>query len=155
MNQADIPFLSATQLAQLIQSKEVSPVEATQAYLDRIEAMDGQLHAYITVCAEEALAQARQAEQEIAIGGYRGPMHGIPVAVKDQFYTQGIRTTNGSSIHQDFVPDPFGYSSIDTARPEMCADNRKFTNPIGPSPTKRRRRRWARASTISSRISSE
>ncbi len=105
MNQADIPFLSATQLAQLIQSKEVSPVEATQSYLDRIEAVDGQLHAYITVCAEEAMSQARQAEQEIATGGYRGPMHGIPVAVKDQFYTQGIRTTNGSTIHKDFIPD--------------------------------------------------
>ena len=105
MNQADIPFLSATQLAQLIRSKEVSPVEATQAYLDRIEAVDGQLNAYITVCGEEALSKARQAEREIADGNYRGPMHGIPVAVKDQFYTQGILTTNGSSIHRDFIPD--------------------------------------------------
>ena len=105
MNQADIPFLSATQLAELIRSKEVSPVEATLAYLERIEEVDGQLNAYITVCGDVALDQARQAEQDIAAGGYRGPMHGIPVAVKDQFYTQGIRTTNGSAIHKDFIPD--------------------------------------------------
>ncbi len=72
MNQADIPFLSATQLAELIRSKEVSPVEATLAYLEWIEEVDGQLNAYITVCGDVALAQARQAEQDIAAGGYRG-----------------------------------------------------------------------------------
>jgi len=95
MNKSDIPFLPATHLAQLIQAKQVSPVEATQAYLDRIEQVDGKLNSYITVCKEEALAAARQAEAEITGGQYKGPMHGIPVAVKDQFNTQGIRTTNG------------------------------------------------------------
>ena len=105
MDKSQIPFLSATELSGLIQSREVSPVEATQAYLERIEAVDGQLNSYITVCGEEALAQARQAEEDISAGRYAGPMHGIPVAVKDQFNTQGILTTNGSTIHGNFVPD--------------------------------------------------
>ena len=105
MDKSQIPFLSATELSGLIQSREVSPVEATQAYLDRIEAVDGQLNSYITVSGEEASAQARQAEQDIAAGRYVGPMHGIPVAVKDQFNTQGILTTNGSTIHGSFIPD--------------------------------------------------
>ena len=105
MDKSQIPFLSATELSGLIQSREVSPVEATQAYLERIEAVDGQLNSYITVCGDEALAQARQAEEDIAAGRYAGPMHGIPVAVKDQFNTQGILTTNGSTIHGSFIPD--------------------------------------------------
>ena len=104
MDQSQIPFLSATQLSGLIASKEVSPVEATQAYLDRIGEIDGKLNSYITVCADEALAEAKQAEQEIVSGRCIGPMHGIPVAVKDQFRTKGIRTTNGSTIHKDLVP---------------------------------------------------
>jgi len=105
MEKAELPFLTATELAQLIKSREVSPVEAAQAYLDRIESVDGQLNSYITVCREEALAEARAAEREIGSGSYRGPMHGIPVAVKDQFYTKGILTTGGSTILKDFVPD--------------------------------------------------
>ncbi len=105
VNKSEIPFLSATELSRLIRTREVSPVEATEAYLARIESVDGKLNSYITVCQDEALAAARQAEQEIANGGYLGPMHGIPVAVKDQFWTRGIRTTNGSTIQKDFVPD--------------------------------------------------
>ena len=104
MDEAQIPYLSAIQLAGLIKNREVSPVEATRAYLDRIGQIDHQLNAYITVCGDEALAQARRAEQEISAGRYRGPMHGIPVAVKDQFYTKGIRTTGGSNILKDLVP---------------------------------------------------
>ena len=105
MDKQQIPFLSATDLAALIQAREVSPVEATEAYLDRIAAVDGQLNSYITVCREDALAAAREAESEIAAGNYRGPMHGIPVAVKDQLNTRGIRTTGGSSILAENVPD--------------------------------------------------
>jgi aspartyl-tRNA(Asn)/glutamyl-tRNA(Gln) amidotransferase subunit A len=105
MDKQDIPFLSATQLSRLIQSKEVSPVEATEAYLDRIEKVDGKLNSYITVCRDEALKSAREAEQAIAAGRYLGPLHGVPVAVKDQCYTKGIRTTAGSTILWDFVPD--------------------------------------------------
>ena len=105
MNKQEIPWLSATQLADRIKSREVSPVEATEAYLERIAEVDGQLNSYITVCREEALAAAQDAEAEIAAGNYRGPMHGIPVAVKDQLNTRGIRTTGGSSILADNIPD--------------------------------------------------
>ena len=105
MEKADIPFLSATELSQLIEKKEVSPVEAVEAYLERIDRVDGKLNSYITVCREEALQAAQEAERAIARGDYLGAMHGIPVGVKDQFYTKGIRTTAGSTILSDFVPD--------------------------------------------------
>jgi len=105
MDSAQIPFLSASDLGKLIKNREVSPVEATQAYLDRIDRLDHKLNSYITVCHDEALRTARRAESEIASGAYKGPMHGIPVAVKDQFYTKGIRTTGGSNILKNLVPD--------------------------------------------------
>ncbi len=105
MERNELPFLDATALAELIRSGEVSPVEATQAYLSRIEQVDSSLNSYIAVTAERALAEARQAEQEIAAGQYRGPLHGVPVAVKDQFCTAGVGTTGGSEILRDYVPD--------------------------------------------------
>ena len=105
MNKQDIPFLTASGLSKLIENKEVSPVEATEAYLERIQEVDPKLNSYITVTGERALEDARQAEQEIAQGKHRGPLHGVPVAVKDQFNTAGIRTTGGSKILEDFVPD--------------------------------------------------
>ena len=101
----EIPFLSAAALGRLIQSREVSPVEATDAYLERIDRIDGALNSYITVCYEEARQAAREAEQAIASVGYLGPLHGVPVAVKDQFFTAGIRTTAGSNLMWDYVPD--------------------------------------------------
>ena len=104
MEQADIPFLSATQLASLIEARQVSPEEALYAYLDRIEQVGPKVNAYITVCADEAVQQARQAGQEIQQGRYRGPLHGIPVAVKDQVHTTGILTTDASKIRADFIP---------------------------------------------------
>jgi aspartyl-tRNA(Asn)/glutamyl-tRNA(Gln) amidotransferase subunit A len=91
-------------LATLIQRQEVSPVEATQAVVDRVEKFDRQLNSFITLLRDEALAWARTAEQEIGAGHYRGPLHGIPVAVKDLYYTKGIRTTAGSKILSDFNP---------------------------------------------------
>ena len=105
MNKADIPFLSAAELAGLIERKDVSPVEAVEAYLERIDQVDNKINSYITVCRDEALQAAREAEQAIARGNYLGTMHGIPTAVKDQFYTKGIRTTGGSTIMWDYVPD--------------------------------------------------
>ena len=105
MDSSEIPFLSASELARLIESREVSPVQATEAYLQRISEVDGRLNSYITVTREQALEAARQAEAEIAAGNYRGPLHGLPLAVKDQFNTAGIRTTGGSSILNEFVPD--------------------------------------------------
>ena len=105
MDRQDIPFLTLTELSGLIERREVSPVEATEAYLARISEIDDKLNSYITVTADDALAAARQAEQEIARGNYRGPMHGAPVAVKDQFYTKGVRTTGGARVLADFVPE--------------------------------------------------
>ena len=105
MQKTDIAFLTATELSRLIRAKQVSPVEVVQAYLDRIDQVDSKLHAYITVCGEEALTAAREAERAIARGRYLGPMHGIPVAAKDQWWTKGVRTTAGSTILRDFVPD--------------------------------------------------
>ena len=100
-----IPFLSVAELGRLIQAQEVSPVEATEAFLERIARIDGHLNSYITVSGEEARQAAREAEQAIAAGQYRGLLHGIPVAVKDQFDTAGIRTTYGSSLEWGHVPD--------------------------------------------------
>ncbi len=105
MNKADIPFLSATELSKLIEKKEVSPVEATEAYIDRIDDVDFKFNAYLTVNRKGALQAAKEAEQQISQGNYLGPMHGIPVAVKDQIWSKGIRTTNGSRILMDFFPD--------------------------------------------------
>ena len=73
MDRNEIPFLSATELAELLRSRQVSPVEATEAYLARIEQVDPALNSYITVTADQARAEARQAEAEIAAGQYRGP----------------------------------------------------------------------------------
>ena len=105
MNKEDIPFLSATELSHKLENKEVSPVEATEAYLERIDAVDSKLNSYITVCRDEALRDAADAEKAIARGDYKGPMHGVPVAVKDQIWTKGIRTTVGSRLLADFVPN--------------------------------------------------
>jgi len=87
------------------QPPRVSPVEVTQAHLDRIAALNPRLNAYITVCADEALAAAREAERGIRRGEGLGPLHGVPFGAKDQFLTRGIRTTAGSSILRDYVPE--------------------------------------------------
>ena len=105
MDKADIPFMSAVGLSKLIQSRDVSPTEAVEAYLDRIDQVDGKLNSYITICRDEARNAAQEAEQAMGRGESLGSMHGIPVAVKDQFYTRGIRTTGGSTILKDLVPE--------------------------------------------------
>jgi aspartyl-tRNA(Asn)/glutamyl-tRNA(Gln) amidotransferase subunit A len=101
----DLTYLSLTEASALIKSRRLSPVELTQALLDRIDRLDGAVGAFITVTREEALRAARAAEQEIARGRYRGPLHGIPFAVKDTHYTKGIRTTANTTVLVDFVPD--------------------------------------------------
>ena len=105
MDKAEIPFLSASQLSELINNRTVSPVEVVEAYLDRIDKLNDKLYAYITVCREEALEAARQSEQALARGENPGLLHGVPFAVKDQLNTAGIRTTSGTPIFKDFVPD--------------------------------------------------
>jgi aspartyl-tRNA(Asn)/glutamyl-tRNA(Gln) amidotransferase subunit A len=104
MDRTDIPYISATELAEFIRKREISPIEAVEAYLERIESLNGKLNAFLTVCRDEALEAAQEAEQALSRGNYLGPMHGIPVAVKDQVYTKGIRTTLGSPVFAEFVP---------------------------------------------------
>ena len=104
MRIADIPFLSASELSQLIESREVSCVEAVESYLERIDALDFKFNSYLTVWRSDARRAALEADQAIAQGGYLGPMHGIPVAVKDQFWTKDLRTTGGTRLLSDFVP---------------------------------------------------
>ncbi len=113
MNKADIPFHSATELGQLIAKGEVSAVETVEAHLERIEAVNDALNSYITVCRDDALDAARRVDEEIARGEHRGPLHGVPFAVKDQFLSKGVLSTGGSAILKDFVPD---YDSTAVAR---------------------------------------
>jgi amidase len=100
----ELHFLSLMELAKRIRSRELSPVEITQAQLARIESLDSKLNAYVCVMREQALAQARKAETEIAAGHYKGPLHGVPVAVKDLFFTRGVATKGGGSVLANFVP---------------------------------------------------
>ena len=92
-------------LSQKLRSREISPVELTHAYLDRIEAVDERVVSYITVTADLAREMARKAEAEIAGGHWRGPFHGVPIGLKDLCYTKGILTTGGSKILGEFVPN--------------------------------------------------
>ncbi len=93
------------QLGLLVAKGKVSPVELLEAYLGRIEKLNAKLNAYMTVMAETARAEARAAEVEIRRKEYRGPLHGIPIALKDNIYTKGVRTTAGSKVLAEFVPD--------------------------------------------------
>ena len=105
MAETSLVYASIAELGALYQRKAVSPVEVTRAVLDRIEALDKDLKAYITVLREPAMQAARKAERAIRAGRSLGPLHGVPVSLKDLFATKGIRTTSGSKINADHVPD--------------------------------------------------
>ncbi len=92
----DVFWLGAAEQARLIERRELSPVELVRGALERIERFDPVLRAYITVCADDAMAAAREAEREIVAGRYRGPLHGLPFGVKDQMHAAGVRITLGS-----------------------------------------------------------
>jgi aspartyl-tRNA(Asn)/glutamyl-tRNA(Gln) amidotransferase subunit A len=96
--------LSLTEAAQLVRRKKISPVELTHACLDRIEKLNPSLNAFITVTAESALASARSAEAEIGRDGWKGPLHGIPIALKDLLDTAGVPTTAGSALFKERIP---------------------------------------------------
>ena len=104
MNESDLTRLTAARLSDLMEARQVSPVEATEAYLRRIEAIDPTLRTYLTVAADSALEQARQAERDFMTGVRRGPLQGVPVALKDQIWTADMPTTNGSTLLKDHVP---------------------------------------------------
>ncbi len=98
-------FLSAAEAGRRIATRRMSPVEHIRALFDRIDAIDGRVRAYLTPLPDRALAAARRAEAEIAAGRWRGPLHGVGFAVKDNYFTAGIRTTAGSRLMLDHVPD--------------------------------------------------
>jgi amidase len=104
VNANELHYLELTEVAHLIQTRKLSPVELTETMLRRIESLDPRLHAYATPTPELALEQARKAEQEIAARRYKGALHGVPIGLKDLCYTKGIPTAAGMPIHQDFRP---------------------------------------------------
>ena len=98
-------YLSVTELSGLIRKRALSPVEVVESQLARIRNLDSALHAYAMVTEDAALEQARRAEAEIASGRYRGSLHGIPVAVKDLFFTKGVRTQGGLKTLSSHIPE--------------------------------------------------
>ena len=102
MNHDRLAYMSIAEQAALIRKKQISPVELVDVYLERIAKWDGVLHSWITVCADRARAEAKEAEAEIARGAYRGPLHGIPFGAKDQITTGDVPTTMASIIQPDF-----------------------------------------------------
>ena len=96
--------LSIAEAARQIEERTLSPVELVQSALDRIEQVEGRLNAFVVVTADQALEAARQAEQEIADGGHRGPLHGIPVGIKDLYDVAGLPTTSSSAVRSEYLP---------------------------------------------------
>ncbi len=100
----DLCFLSIAEISSLMRARTVSPVEVTEAHLARIERLNPTLNAFVTVMSAQARDAARRAESDMAAGRWRGPLHGVPIGVKDIFDTAGVRTTIGSSFYRDNVP---------------------------------------------------
>ncbi len=105
MRADELAFLSATELAAAIRSRKTSPVEAVEAVLDRIEHLNPHINAYCNVTVESARREAKAAEAAVMRGEQLGPLHGVPVSVKDLVITRGVRTTFGSRIYETNVPD--------------------------------------------------
>jgi aspartyl-tRNA(Asn)/glutamyl-tRNA(Gln) amidotransferase subunit A len=105
MNAAELAYLDIAEASRLIGAKKLSPVELTGAVLDRIDALDGRVKSYVTVLGESARKDAAAAEKRAAAGKRRGPLDGVPVAIKDLYNTAGVRTTSCSKLRQDYVPD--------------------------------------------------
>lgn len=105
MSETPLYYKPITEIAELLSSKKLSPVELTTTMLQRIEQLDEQLKSYATLMPDHAMAAAQKAEQEITAGKYRGPLHGIPIAVKDLCFTKGVRTMGGAKVWQNHVPD--------------------------------------------------
>src|SRR2546428_5673178 len=103
MANTELCFLNVTELAPLLRARKLSPVEIVHALLERIDTLNGDLIAYLHISAEHALAAAQAAEIEIGSGGYRGPLHGIPVAYKDIYDVQGMPTTAASRVMAGYV----------------------------------------------------
>ena len=105
LEKKSLHYLTLTEVAGLIQSKRISSEEVTQIMLNRIAALDGKLNSYLTVMGESALASARLLDKELAEGKYRGPLHGVPIGIKDLLFTTNAPTTAGHSFHAKFMAD--------------------------------------------------
>ena len=105
MDATELCYISAAQLSRLIKEKKLSPVEVVEAHLARIDALEPTLNSFITLMPEQAMAAARVAEKEVQSGGYRGPLHGVPLGLKDLYYVKGVRNTSGSRVFDDFIPE--------------------------------------------------
>ena len=103
-NESSLCFLTINEASSLIRTRKISPVELTKAFLNRIEKLDSTLRAYITVLPEHALKEAINAEESIVKGHYKGPLHGIPIALKDIYWTKDVRTTANSRILENWKP---------------------------------------------------
>ena len=101
----DLAFAPATKLRDLIASKQITSVELTELYLSRIDRLDGQLNSYLTLTPDIALAQAKRADEATAMDESLGPLHGVPISIKDLEMTRGVRTTSGSLVFEDRTPD--------------------------------------------------
>jgi aspartyl-tRNA(Asn)/glutamyl-tRNA(Gln) amidotransferase subunit A len=99
----ELSYATIEDLSKLLRAREASPVEVVDAALARVDSLDDRLHAFITVTADQARQEARKAEREIIRGSYRGPLHGVPVSVKDLIDVAGVRTTSGSKIRANIV----------------------------------------------------
>ena len=101
----ELPFKSLLEVATLLQNRDISSVELTQSLLKRIESLDGWQRSYATVMADQALAAAEQADHELKENKYRGPLHGVPIAVKDLCFTKGVRTMRAAAVLADYIPN--------------------------------------------------
>ena len=101
----ELPFKSLLEVAALLQNRDISSVELTQSLLKRIASLDGRQKSYATVMADQALAAAEQADQELAEKKVRGPLHGVPIAVKDLCFTKGVRTMGAAAVLADHIPN--------------------------------------------------
>ena len=100
----DLPFLTIAQASAQIKARTLSPVELTEAFLARVKQVDARLDSHLLVLEEQALADAKKAESEITAGNWKGPLHGIPIGLKDIYNTAGIRTTGHSDLFKDHIP---------------------------------------------------
>jgi len=105
MASSDLCYLSIAEASELIADQKLSPVELANAHIERIEQTNSKLNSFITLLKDKTVAAAEEAEQAIQSGNRIGPLHGIPIGLKDLYYTKGVRTTIGSKILSDFVPD--------------------------------------------------
>ena len=159
MQESPLHYMTITQAASLIESKQLSPVDLTKALLDRISALDGVYKSYATVMADQAMASARAAESAIASGNYLGPLHGVPIAVKDLCFTTGVPTMAGAQVLRDHVPDfdatvvqnlenagAVILGKLNLTEGAMAGYNPKFQIPLNPWGTDR----WSGASSSGS-----